>query len=152
MLGLLICPYIFCNKGNPHLPGSIVQKRIFFHRTQLNIFQLSIFQQNEVFFLSISNYKRMYHQSAMCQQIDRCLAGGKTQNIRKGVTKSLRDETLAQAILRGSEEGIKSFTLFSCTSIRPQFPVCSTCLKPALVRNSFLGPPLLLFLLLGPQL
>lgn len=55
----------------------------------------------------MSNYRKMCHQSAMCQQIDRCSAGGKTKNIRKGVTKSLRDETLAQAILLRQSRGKK---------------------------------------------
>lgn len=48
----------------------------------------------------MSNYKKVCHQSAVCQQIERCLGGGKTKNIRKGVTKSLRDETAQSILLR----------------------------------------------------
>lgn len=47
MLGLLICPCIFHNKCKPHFSSSIIWKRIFFHKTQLNIFQLNVFQQTE---------------------------------------------------------------------------------------------------------
>lgn len=39
MLDLLICSFIFHNKCKSHLCSSIVWKRFFFHKTQLNVFQ-----------------------------------------------------------------------------------------------------------------
>lgn len=73
-------------------PAALLGRRFSFTKSvkHLSIKDLST---NWVFFISMSNYKKMCHQSAMCQQIDRYLAGGKTKNIIKGVTKILRNES-----------------------------------------------------------
>lgn len=84
----------------------------FLSRNSVKHLSVKHLSTNWVFFLSMSNYKKMCHQSALFQQIDRCLAGGKTKNIRKGMTRSLRNETLAQAILLRQWRGKKTIYSF----------------------------------------
>lgn len=106
MLGLLICPSIFFNICRPHLSSTVIQK-ICFHKIQLKHLSTS----GGFFFAQYEQLQR--DAPSVCSVLaDRHLAGGKTENTRKGVTESLRDETLAQAVLLRWWRGTKTLCSF----------------------------------------
>lgn len=111
MLGLLICPCIFHNKCKPHFSSSIIWKRIFFHKTQLNIFQLNVFQQTEFSPLIRASRKRcafnLWYASRRWVFIR-----WEGSELQKRVTTSLGIEMFAQTLLVRQQRGKKIIYYF----------------------------------------